>query len=71
LNFDIQSTDMVSWLRLLSNVDCLDLELKEFEYWLMNDSIIENGRFVFQHLHRLVWNCSTITNNETTAFIYF
>jgi len=71
LNFDIQSTDMVSWLRLLSNVDCLDLELKEFEYWLMNDSSIENGRSVFQHLHRLVWDCSTITNNETTTFIYF
>lgn len=56
--------DLVSWFRLLPNVDCLDVELKEFEYWLMNDSIIEKLHFFFQRLHRLVLDCSSIINKK-------
>lgn len=52
------------WFRLLPNVDCLDVELSEFEYCLMNDSIIENLHFFFQRLHRLILDYSSIINKE-------
>ena len=56
--------DLVSWLRLLPNVNFLNLELTEFKYWFMNNSIIEDLQFFLQRLNRFVVECSYIINKE-------
>jgi hypothetical protein len=55
--------ELLSWLRILPNIKCLDVDLVELKYWLVID--FSNQHYInsfLQRIERLYINCSCIIN---------